>query len=680
MIKKILHYIGLALIVSLIMVVIMWRGMFMGIQSGIQNKFYDFDSASSEIIVVSIDENSLKEESLGPLQKWKRAYYSQAIEKLNEKSVAVIGLDITLPDTSTHGIRDDKVLANTLKKYNNVVLANRYYFENGEKEIENPNNAIMEANPDTGWINIHLDPDGFVRMIPVFSPSGNKIIESFSLQIARIYDKLNPVDYAIVDNQFRFSKKINIPVITERDNINDEDVHLMHINYFAKPYSFRHISFSNLLDDNLIDKSGEMIDFNNKIVLIGPTAVDLQDDYLSPVSEGVRMPGVEIHANNIQTIISQKFLQNQSQANLLIILLIILVFNVWIFSFIRVRFSTPIVLLEIFTIVVSGFIFYENGIIINAIYPITIISLSFIGTFLLRLILEQKDRKFIEGAFGHYVNKSVVKQLIKNPKMLHLGGAKREITVLFSDIAGFTTISETMDAEKLVKFLNEYLQEMTKIVLDHEGTLDKYEGDAIMAFWGAPLKIENHAYKACLAALENQKKLSDLRKKWKKEGKPEIHIRIGINTGEAIVGNMGSENRFDYTAIGDNINLGSRLEGIGKEYGTEIIISESTYEQVKDNFLCRELDKIRVKGKNNAIKIYELVDKKESANSEQENIITTFEKALELYRNKDFLSAQKLFEELKDDTPSEVFKKRCEKYLIHTPSDDWDSVYTFTTK
>ena len=680
MFKKLLHYIGLALIVSLIMVVIMWRGMFMGVQKGIQNKFYDFDSASSEIIVVSIDENSLKEENLGPLQKWKRAYYSQAIEKLNEKNASVIGLDITLPDTSTHGIRDDKVLANTLKKYDNVVLANRYYFENGGKEIEDPNKTIMEANPNAGWINVHLDSDGFVRMIPIFNFSGNKVIESFSLQIARIYDKLNPIDYVIRDNQFRFSENINIPVITERDNINDEDVHLMYINYFAKPYSFRHISFSNLLDNNLIDKNGEMIDFNNKIVLIGPTAVDLQDDYLSPVSEGVRMPGVEIHANNIQTIISQKFLQDQSNINLLIILVLILIFNVWIFSFIKVRYSTPIVLIEMITAIVSGFFYYENGIIINTIYPISMISLSFIGTFLLRLILEQKDRKFIEGAFGHYVNESVVKQLIKNPKMLHLGGAKREITVLFSDIAGFTTISETMDAEKLVKFLNEYLQEMTKIVLDHEGTLDKYEGDAIMAFWGAPLEMKNHAFKACLAALENQKKLSDLRKKWKKEGKPEIHIRIGINTGEAIVGNMGSENRFDYTAIGDNINLGSRLEGISKEYGTEIIISEATYEQVKDNFICRELDKIRVKGKNNAIRIYELIDKKENTNENQKNTIITFEKALELYRNRDFLSAKKLFEELKDDSPSEIFKKRCEECLANTPSDDWDGVYTFTTK
>jgi len=680
MFKKFLHYLGLALIISLIMSVIMSRGMFMGIQKSIQNKFYDFDSASSEIIIVSIDEKSLKEENLGPLQRWKRSYYAQAIEKLNKAGAAVIGVDVTFPDPSVHGAGDDRFLGNTAKRYDNVVLANRYYFEGGKKEVENPNRSITASNPKLGWINVHLDHDAFVRMIPLFTSSQQKTIESFSLQIARIYNNLDPVNYAITDRQFRFSEDINIPAITKRNNKNGEDSHFMYINYFAKPYSFRHISFSNLLTGSLIDKDGLTIDFTDKIVLIGPTAVDLQDDYLSPVSEGVRMPGVEIHANNIQTIINEKFLRDQSKNNLFIILGLILIANIGLFSFSKVRYAIPIVLAEALGITVAGFFYYENGIIINAIYPIVLVIISFIGTFLLRLILEQKERKFIEGAFGHYVNKSVVKQIIKNPKMLQLGGAKREISVFFSDIAGFTTISESMEPGKLVKFLNEYLQEMTKIVLDHEGTLDKYEGDAIMAFWGAPIEMKFHAHRACMAALKNQKKLAELRKKWKKQGKPEIRIRIGVNTGPAIVGNMGSENRFDYTAMGDNINLGSRLEGIGKEYGTEIIISEATYEQVKHDFLCRELDTIRVKGKNNAVRIFELIDEKGNTKRDQENMIETFEKALELYRDKNFLAAQKQFEGLKDDAPSQVFAKRCEHYSVHTPPSDWDGVYTFTTK
>jgi len=652
----------------------------MGLQRSLQNKFYDYDSASSEIIIVAIDEKSLQSENLGPLTKWPRAHYADAINILNEAGTAVVGVDVTFPDPSMYSTSDDEALRDTLTQYDNVVLAARYYFDNGDRQADLPNATLMEADPNLGWINVQLDEDGFVRTIPLFASTKDKVIEAFSLRLARIYMHTDPVDYRVVDNEFNFSDNITIPAITKRDAKTDQDVHLMYVNYFAEPNKFTHISFSDLLDENFKDKRGNTIDFTDKIVIIGPTAIDLQDDYLSPVSRGVRMPGVEIHANNIQTIITEQFLRDQSVFSLWLMIAILLAVNIFLFSVLKVRYTIPLVAFEIFGFLVAGIVAYEFRIFVNVVYPILIAVLSFIGTYLLRFIMEQKDRRFIEGAFGHYVNKDVVKQIIKDPKMLELGGAKRNITIFFSDIAGFTSISENMEPSELVAFLNEYLQEMTEVILTHQGTLDKYEGDAIMAFWNAPIAIHDHALNACLAALENQEHLAKLRKKWTKEGKPEVYARIGVNTGDAVVGNMGSRDRFDYTAMGDNVNLGSRLEGINKQYGTEIIISESTFEQVKDKLLCRELDLIRVKGKGKPVRIYELISKQDASKKDVQDKITAFAKALADYRSKNFTPAKQAFEMIKDDKPSEVFAKRCEEFMKNPPEEGWDGVWTYEVK
>ena len=652
----------------------------MGWQKDLQNKFYDYDSASPEIVIVAIDEKSLQEDNLGGFNKWKREYYAQAIDVLNEAGAAVIGIDVTFPDSSIHGTSDDEILRDTLEQNKNAVLAGRYYFDNGKREIDWPNATLMEADPNIGWINVQLDNDTFVRTIPIFAASKEKTIESFSLQLARIYLNKDPVDYRVVDDEFNFSRDIVIPTMTKRDAKSNQDVHLMYINYFAQPNKFTHISFADLLDGNFSDKRGNIINFTDKIVIIGPTAIDLQDSYNSPVSDGVLMAGVEIHANNTQTIITEQFLRDQSDLSLWLTIIAFLAVNIALFSWFKLRYAIPLVILEIFGVLVAGIIAYEIRIFVNVIYPILTILLSFVGTYLLRFILEQKERKFIEGAFGHYVNKDVVKQIIKDPKMLELGGAKKNITIFFSDIAGFTSISEKMEPGELVKFLNEYLQEMTEVILAKQGTLDKYEGDAIMAFWNAPLALHDHALNACLAALENQEHLAKLRKKWTAEGKPAVHARIGINTGDAVVGNMGSENRFDYTAMGDNVNLASRLEGINKQYGTELIISESTFEQVKDKLLCRELDLIRVKGKEKPVRIYELISKKEAGKKDIQNKIEAFAKALMDYRAKNFSVAKQGFDAIKDDKPSEIFAKRCEEFMKNPPATEWDGVYTFTTK
>ncbi len=678
MVNKLLKFIGLGLALLLLLLLTAHQGWFLGIQRSLQNYFYDFDQASSEIIIVAIDEDSLSEKKLGSLGSWPREYYAQAIETLNQNGAATIGIDITFPNRSSVGIVDDERFKKALQSNDNVVLAS--YYQDGGETIEWPNESIQAADPTFGWINVRLDDDGFVRQIPVFNESDKGVIEAFSLALARTYLNQNPADYYVRDGLFNFSSDIAIPVVSQQDNGAGYQAHLMYMNYFAKPNQFRRISFADLIEGNLVDSDGEPINFRDKIAIIGPTAIDLQDDYLSPVSSGVRMPGVEIHANAVQTVITQQFLQDQSTLMLWSILLGILILNLVLFSFLRVRYALLVLTVELVGILIGGILAYEYRILANVVYPILASLLSFMGAYLLRFILEQKKRKFIEGAFGHYVNKTVVKNIQANPDLLKLGGVKRDLTVFFSDIEGFTSISEHFQPEELVQFLNEYLGEMTDIIIDQQGTLDKYEGDAIMAFWNAPLPDHDHAVHACFAALENQKKLSALREKWMKVGLPEMHVRIGINTGEAVVGNMGSKNRFDYTAMGDNVNLASRLEGLNKQYHTSILISEKTYQQVKAELVCRELDIVRVKGKREPVRIYELMAKKNDLDPDLSEKIETFESGLKHYRHQEFKEAKQTFERLKDDYTAMIMAKRCEALLKNPPASDWDGVWNFEVK
>ena len=658
------------------MLLVVSQGWFLGIQKSLQNKFYDYDQASSEIIIIAIDETSLQESKLGNLDNWKRDYYARLIENLNDKQVAAIGLDITLPNRSTFGDDDDASLAETLQSYDNVVLATHYQHKDGEKQVEWPNETILDQNPTLGWINIKLDEDAFVRQLPVFSSSERGTIESFAVALSRIYLKAAPGNYRMTEGEFSFSDELKIPVVSQRDDKSDELVHSMNVNYFAAPNGFAQLSFSDALRGEFLDG----IDFRDKIVLIGPTAVDLQDEYLSPVSEGVMMPGVEIHANAIQTIISGEFLRETTPLQLWLTLIILLVINLSLFSFLRVRYALPIALLEMVGMVTAGIVAYEWGLLLNVVYPILLVLLSFVGMYLLRFIMEQKKRKFIESAFGRYVNKEVVKQIKANPDMLKLGGVKRDLTVFFSDIAGFTTISEQLEPELLVQFLNDYLGVMTDLILKRQGTLDKYEGDAIMAFWNAPLAQHDHALSACLSALEQQKKLAELRKKWMSKGLPEMHVRMGINTGTAVVGNMGSQDRFNYTAMGDNVNLASRLEGINKQYSTAILMAEETHQRVKDQLICREIDQIRVKGRKEAVTIYELLGMKQDMNDALKQKLEIFAKGLTLYRHQKFAEAKVKFRTLKEDEAADAMAERCADLIINPPEEGWDGVWNFEVK
>jgi adenylate cyclase len=279
----------------------------------------------------------------------------------------------------------------------------------------------------------------------------------------------------------------------------------------------------------------------------------------------------------------------------------------------------------------------------------------------------------------------VVEELLANPEKIKLGGERKNCTVMFSDVAGFTTISEQLTPEALVKLLNDYLTEMTNIVFEYDGMLDKYEGDAIMAVFGAPLDHGNHAVQACAAALMMQTQLVKLRELWARQNRPKLEARLGLNSGDMVVGNMGSEIRFDYTVMGDAVNLGARLESANKEYGTSIMIGVNTLSKAGDQIIVRELDLLKVMGKNEPVKVFELVGLKDSGiPDKKKQILDIYREGYENYKAKNWQNAKNYFNQVlaidRLDGPSKTYVKRCDLFIVNPPAEDWDGVYTMLKK
>ena len=321
---------------------------------------------------------------------------------------------------------------------------------------------------------------------------------------------------------------------------------------------------------------------------------------------------------------------------------------------------------------------------LNASYPVLTVLLVYAGMTVFHYVIEQRDKRFIQSAFSTYLSPKVVEQLVENPEFLKLGGERKEITAFFSDCKGFTSVSESLSPEELVQLLNEYLSEMTDIILEYDGTVDKYEGDAIIAFFGAPNPMPDHAARCCLVALDMQKKLIDLRAGWRERDMNELFVRMGLNTGPAVVGNMGSKIRMDYTMMGDTVNSAARFEGANKEYGSSIMIGKLTYENSKDAVECRELDLINVVGKAEPVPIYELLAKKGEMTPEKVKIVEFYHHGLEVYRGRKFDEALGVFAEGlvldKEDGPLHTMIKRCEYYMLDPPKKDWNGAFVMTSK
>ncbi len=425
-------------------------------------------------------------------------------------------------------------------------------------------------------------------------------------------------------------------------------------------------------------------DLRDGIFFYGLTATGTHD--LSPMPYSSRYPMVGALANVFNTIVTDQFIaQLAVHWRLPLFLIIGFCAGFILSSSTAIRGSVFTVLFLTAYLLLAYELFATRGVWIEVVGPIGIVVLSDAAIVWYKFSTAEKKRKFIKNAFSHYMNPAVVEEIAKNPDMLELGGKKMELTAFFSDVASFTSISEKLTEHEIVELLNEYLTEMTEILLKHYGNLDKYEGDLIMAFFGAPIHFPDHATRACYTALEMQEKLVHLREKWRSENRPELRARIGINTGPMIVGNMGSKNRFDYTVMGDAVNLASRLEGVNKQYSTKIMISEFTLEHCKSDIISREIDLIRVKGKEIPVRIHEVLARAgDGISDEHRSVLEHYSRGLEAYRLRNWeqgIAEFQLALDIKpDDGPSLTYLKRCREYLESPPPDDWDGVYVMTTK
>ncbi len=424
--------------------------------------------------------------------------------------------------------------------------------------------------------------------------------------------------------------------------------------------------------------------FKDKIVFIAGTAPGLYDLRPNPFNQ--KDGGVFIHASLLDNLLQDDYIIEHYE--LYIILALIFIFSIFtsvLGSKFKIFFGILFTLLILFgylLLSIISFIFFNTLIDLSAV-PVVIIF-SFLSGTILNYIQESREKNFIKNAFGQYLSTKVINELISNPNKLKIGGERKIMTAFFSDLAGFTKVSESIPPEELVQLLNVYLSEMCNIISKYEGIVDKFEGDAIIAFWGAPLVQEDHAIRACNTSIDMQKKMIELRKVWKEQGKAQLKVRIGINSGSMVVGNLGSNERMDYTIMGDSVNLTSRLEGTNKFYGTYSMISEFTYALVKDYFDVRELDKILVIGKCEPVTIYELLDKKNEINPLIEKGIDSYSLALSLYRDRKFEEALKAFSNvmsyIPDDPPSLVFITRCKNFIKNPPDDNWNSIFELTSK
>ena len=591
---------------------------------------------SDSVVIIDIDEKSLQALGQWP---WSRDILSKILYNLSNAQVAVIGFDIVFAEedrTSPHKIfkkldikKEDipnfdlefaQAIANTPtilgyqfeltdKKYinKNAPSIQTIFIEKNKKQGQNYlitaqgtilNIPILQnSSYSSGFFNNIPDDTGIIRSIPLIISYEDEIYPSLSLETLRIGLGINKIYINYDENGIKNLQLDDLIIPTDRYG-------RLLINFRGKEKTFKYISAFDIYNNNF-----EKEDIKNKIVLIGTSAAALMDLRATPF-ESI-FPGVEIHANAIDNVISQDFLYKSSWidgAN------IIIIFVLSIFTFFIVRkipiWITPIFIVALILTVCYSiyYLLFNVGIVLNILFPIFTISISGVISLVIGYFYEIKKKEKIKSKFASKVSKDVMEELLKNIDNNKLKAQNKEVSIFFSDIRGFTNISEKLNKpELLVKYLNQYMTPMSEIIIKNNGTIDKYIGDSIMAYWNAPFDIDNHADKAVKSALEQLTKLEDLNKTFEELKQPKIEIGIGITTGITTVGEIGSIGRSDYTIIGDNVNLGSRIESLCKFYGSNLIISQDTKDKLVNKYIFRYLDHVKVKGRNNPIKLWEVL-------------------------------------------------------------------------
>ena len=557
-----------------------------------------------------------------------------------------------------------------LVRYASAKAQNAAFIE--AKMPESNIKMISDASDFSGFFNMLPDPDGVVRRLPTVLKFRDELYAPLSIVSLSAYLDA-PIWVDVAEHGVEELKIGELPIPT------DEEGRIL-INYRGPEKTFPHISITDILNENVPADA-----LKDKIVLVGATAVGIFDLRVTPF--GTVFPGLEVHANVVDSILANQFLYQPAWIQIFDVMAIVMA-GLFLGMILPRAGVVTGALAGIFLffgyIILCQYLFSAKGLILNLVYPLSVIIFLYVAITAYRYLAESKQKRFIKDAFSTYLAPSVVSQLIQSPEKLVLGGEKRVITAFFSDVQGFTSISETLEPSELVELLNEFLTEMTDIILANEGTVDKFEGDAIIAFFGAPNPLPNHAEIACKACIEMQSRLAELRSKWATEDKPLLKMRIGLSTGPAVVGNMGSKNRMDYTMMGDTVNTAARLEGVNKIYGIYTLVSDTTFNAADNRVMTREIDYISVVGKKEPIFVYELLGYPESVDKKMLETVDKYTHGLHAYREQNWDKATALFnqalEATPDDGPSKTMIDRCNEYKINPPEKDWDGSFSMATK
>jgi len=643
-----------------------------------------------ELVIVAIDVES--EQSLGRYP-WDRKWHMILIRNLAAAGVKVVAFDATFGDSFPD--RDQEFIDVIEETGITILGAKTLLFESRlarSTSLEEPAGVLKRA--PYGIVDINPDPiDQVIREYPIVHYYQVGQVPQLGIQALKLFLDIPYSELVEVGPEGWQLGNISIPRGPGGG---------MLINYLGFKGSITTYPYAQIVDDAETDIGDWDIDafedlkaggyLEGKMVFVGSTVPEHQDLWITPfidagIESGVVLtPGVEIHAHAVETILHQRFIRViPIWINYLLILLVGVGVTLLTIR-LKARMGGIVGLIIVTVIGATGFLmFFKYSSWMWVLSPTVAALMAYSGSTVALYLAEIQDKARIRGMFQSYVSSSVVNELIAHPELLSLGGEERELSVLFCDVADFTSISEGLTPTQLVSILNEYLTIMTEIVMEYDGIIDKYEGDAMMAEFGAPISYPDHALKACKAALQMQRSLEELRQEWDRAEKPMLYSRIGVNTGMMLVGNLGSRHIMDYTVMGDNVNLASRLEGANKIWGTNICISEMTYDQLHGEMICRELDLIRVKGKTKPVKVFEVFETTDMGiPAGLESLLERYEMGIQLYRDREFGDALDLFHDIlgldPDDGPSRVHQERCYEYLSSPPPDDWDGVFEMKTK
>ena len=528
---------------------------------------------------------------------------------------------------------------------------------------------LSRATPYAGWFNTIPDYDGVLRWAPMVIQCGDDIFPPLALEI--VWNYLDQPQL-VVQIEIYGVEGIHMG---ERF-IPTDPLGRMLINYLGPPKTFPQYSISDILNGMVPEGT-----FKNAIVLVGATAEGIYDSRNTPFS--IVHPGLEVHANIAEDILSQSYLNIPKRAdiyNLIAIMAMGIVVGMVLPRLNALKGALFAVILFGIYIVFNSWIFSTTGIWLNVVYPLLVLLIAYVAITVYRYFTEERQRKAIKSTFSRYASRRVIEQMLDNPDQLKLGGEVRHITVLFCDLAGFTSYSEIYTPNAMIDILGEYFNEMTEQVFAYEGLLKEYVGDELMAIFGAPLTQEDHAKRACLTALAMRDKLKSLRRAWEEMERPQLTARTGVNSGNMLVGNIGSKYRFSYGALGDDVNLGSRLEGLNKQYGTEILIGENTADLIDRQFRLRKMDYVRVKGKEKPVRVYELLGVAGIQFSEErERQLQVYTEGFEAYQAQKWAEAFEIFksgqELYPNDKSFQTMSIRCRIYRDDPPTGEWDGAF-----